>query len=321
MNLDNFIVRPKRRLVEKYSDAKAWQTLGVEEIGELSAEIAGLPSEQEDDDQDAKQFDALMLRVQLALLRIDHSFQRLRKDVEKIAGGLIEKDSIPMVRAQMPLIQELLTDEYWQDITVVMLENARKRLRSLVQFVDKAERRLVYTDFEDQMGAEMAVALPGLGMGMDFERFRAKARHFLKQHEDDASIRKLRWNEPLTPADLARLEAMLVEAGGSTDEIAKAKQEERSLGLFLRSLVGLDRAAAKQAFAGFIESTTLTANQLEFINIIIDHLTQRGWMEPSLLYESPFTDFSSRGVEGVFPPTQVSQLIGVLESIHRTAAA
>jgi type I restriction enzyme R subunit len=125
----------------------------------------------------------------------------------------------------------------------------------------------------------------------------------------------------LTRGDLARLESMLVEAGGSTEEIAKAKQEERSFGLFLRSLVGLDRAAAKQAFSGFIESTTLTANQLEFINIIIDHLTQRGWMEPSLLYESPFTDFSSRGVEGVFAPAQVSQLIGVLESIQRSAVA
>lgn len=56
----------------------------------------------------------------------------------------------------------------------------------------------------------------------------------------------------------------------------------------MRSLVGMDREAAKHAFAGFIEGTTLTANQLEFINMVIDHLTQRGWVEPSLLYESPY---------------------------------
>jgi len=35
MNLNNFIVRPKRKLVEKYADAKAWDNLGVEERNEL----------------------------------------------------------------------------------------------------------------------------------------------------------------------------------------------------------------------------------------------------------------------------------------------
>lgn len=320
MNVNNFIVRPKRRLVEKYGARSAWEKLGPQEIGELSTEVAGLPSEQEDEDQDAKLFDALMLRLELALLRVDHSFMVLRKDVEKIARGLLEKESIPMVRAQMPLIQEILTDEFWQDITVVLLENARRRLRSLVQFIDKSERRVVYTDFEDEMGEEIRVGLP-IGAGMDFERFRMKARHFLQQHENDGPIRKLRWNEPLTTGDLAQLEKMLIEAGaGTSEEIAKAKEDSFGFGLFLRALVGLDREAAQQAFAGFIEGTTLNANQLEFINMVIEHLTQRGWVDPSLLYESPFTDFNPLGVEGVFAAPQVTQLIGVLDTIKLRAA-
>jgi len=45
MNLNNFIVRPKRRLVEKYAKDEAWVTLTPEEIAELSHEVAGLPSE------------------------------------------------------------------------------------------------------------------------------------------------------------------------------------------------------------------------------------------------------------------------------------
>lgn len=321
MNVNNFIVRPKRRLVEKYAEARAWDKLGPQEMGELSSEIAGLPSEQEDEDQDAKLFDALMLRLELALLRIDHSFIRLRKDVEKIARGLVEKDSIPMVRAQMPLIQEILTDDYWQDVNVVLLENARKRLRSLVQFIDKAERRVVYTDFEDHIGDEISVQLP-IGAGMDFERFRMKARHFLQEHENEEPIRKLRWNEPLTASDLAELEKMLVDArAGTAEEIEKAKEDSHGFGLFLRSLIGLDRAAAQRAFAGFIDGTTMTANQLEFIDMIIEHLTQRGWVEPSLLYEMPFTDFNPLGVEGMFAPPQVTQLIAVLDTIRQRAAA
>jgi type I restriction enzyme R subunit len=45
MKLDNFVVRPRRRLVEKYSKAEAWTKLPPEAIAELSHEVAGLPTE------------------------------------------------------------------------------------------------------------------------------------------------------------------------------------------------------------------------------------------------------------------------------------
>lgn len=35
-----------------------------------------------------------------------------------------------------------------------------------------------------------------------------------------------------------------------------------------------------------------------FVNLVIDYLTQSCWMRAAQLYESPFTDFSPRGVEG-----------------------
>jgi type I restriction enzyme R subunit len=63
----------------------------------------------------------------------------------------------------------------------------------------------------------------------------------------------------------------------------------------------------------------LTANQIHFINLVIDYLTQAGWMSAAQLYESPFTDFSPRGVEGVFDSAQVIQLISILDSIRQTA--
>jgi hypothetical protein len=50
MNVNNFIVRPKRRLVEKYADATAWETLGLDERNELVGDVAGLPSELVDED-------------------------------------------------------------------------------------------------------------------------------------------------------------------------------------------------------------------------------------------------------------------------------
>jgi type I restriction enzyme R subunit len=63
----------------------------------------------------------------------------------------------------------------------------------------------------------------------------------------------------------------------------------------------------------------LTANQIQFVNKVVDYLTQSGWMSAAQLYESPFTDFSPRGVEGVFDAAQVTQLLSILNTIRQAA--
>ena len=82
MNVNNFVVRPKRRLVEKYALEEAWGALSAEAHLELAHEVAGLPSEQEAEDEEAKRFDLLMLNLQLAVLRAEPRFKRLRQQVE-----------------------------------------------------------------------------------------------------------------------------------------------------------------------------------------------------------------------------------------------
>ena len=83
---------------------------------------------------------------------------------------------------------------------------------------------------------------------------------FLRDKLDEPALHKVRWNEPLTQEDLIALERILVDAGVDTPSaIEEVARKETSLGLFLRSLVGLDRAAAKRAFAAFIDGRQLSA--------------------------------------------------------------
>ena len=322
MNLDNFVVRPKRRLVEKYAKPEAWVELPQEARDELAREVAGLPSELDPENEEAKRFDLLMLNLQLAVIKSEPGFERLRKQVVEIAGLLEENSRIPMIQEQMPLILDLQTEEWWQDVTVPMLETVRRRIRNLVQLIDKRKRKPIYSDFEDQMGAETDFRLPGFGAVGDFQKFRSKARLFLRSHQDHVAIRKLRLNRALTPTDLDELERILAQSGiGGPDELNLAKAESQGLGLFVRSLVGLDQGAAKEAFAGFLNGRNLSADQIEFVNLIVDHLTEHGVMPASLLYESPFTDVSPTGPDGLFTSTQVEQLLEVLDRVRATAVA
>jgi type I restriction enzyme R subunit len=322
MNLGNFVVRPHRRVVEKYARPESWLVLSAEALSELAHEVAGLPAELDPEAEEAKRFDLLILNLQLATLRSEPGFERLRDQVKAIAGLLEEKSAIPMVREQMPLIQDVQIDEWWQDVTVPMLEIVRRRLRDLIKLIEKQQRKPIYTDFEDLMGAEAHVALPGFGEGADFAKFRAKAQAYLRAHQDHIAIQKLRTNKPLTAMDLAELERVLVESGvGAQADIERAKSESHGLGLFVRSLVGMDREAAKQALAAFLAGKTLGANQIEFVNLIVNHLTEHGVMEARRLYESPFTDLTPHGPEGLFSQSSVDELIAILDEVRRTAFA
>jgi len=114
MTLDNFLVRPHRRLVEKYARPEAWRQIGLDAQNELIEVLSGLPTTVTDDDVAAKQFDMLILRTQLAVLRSDAGFKALRKRVVDLAGLLEELSNVPMVAQQLVLIQEIQTDEFWQ---------------------------------------------------------------------------------------------------------------------------------------------------------------------------------------------------------------
>jgi type I restriction enzyme, R subunit len=129
-------------------------------------------------------------------------------------------------------------------------------------------------------------------------------------------------NRELTPTDLAELERILIESGvGGKQDIDRAKKESHGLGLFVRSLVGLDREAAKQALAQFLDGKTHSANQIEFVNLIINHLTEQGIMDAALLYESPCTDLTPQGPEGIFSSGEVDALIATLARIRAAAEA
>lgn len=321
MNLDNFVVRQRRRTVEKYLDPEAWIAIDAEARDELVHQVAPLPTAKRHGTEEAKRFDLLMFSLQLALLRGSKRFATLRTRLLEIASALEEQTAIPGIAVQAALIEEIQTDPWWEGVTVPLLELVRLRLRDLIQHIEKRKRTIVYSDFVDEIGEGVTHDLPQVGE-VDFVRFKAKARAFLKKHEDHIALRRLRHGKALTPTDLVELEKMLVEAGiGDTEAIERAREESAGFGRFVRSLVGLDRQAVNDAFAEFLGSGTATREQIEFVSLVVDHLTAQGVMEPGLLYESPFTDVAPQGPEQVFDDAQTSRLFEVIEELNRSAVA
>ncbi|HEV3160413.1 MAG TPA: hypothetical protein VGZ89_10575 [Xanthobacteraceae bacterium] len=83
-------------------------------------------------------------RASRRLLRVDPSFSGLRKKITETASLLEELPNVPMVAGEMALILEIQTDEFWQDVTLPMLETVRRRLRALMKLIEYKKRPLVY---------------------------------------------------------------------------------------------------------------------------------------------------------------------------------
>jgi type I restriction enzyme R subunit len=201
-----------------------------------------------------------------------------------------------------------------------MLELARIRIRGLVRFLEKSARAVVYTNFKDELGEGSIVELPGVSVGTNWERFKAKSRAYLLEHEDHIALQKLRRNKQLTDADLASLEEMLVASGaGGPEDVARAREEASGLGLFVRSLVGLDRQAATEAFSDFLTDSTYSATEIRFIQLIVEELTANGVVPAARLYESPFTDHAPTGPDMLFPGAAGDRIFVILDEVRNRA--
>jgi len=207
------------------------------------------------------------------------------------------------VKAQLEYLAAIQETGFWDGIGLNGLEELRLRLRGLIPLLDKKERAIVYTNFEDEIigvREEVAVCIPKM-TGAQYEK---KVKDYLRNHLNHIVIHRLRTNQPLTETDLQGLETTLAEIGEEDGEILLSEllvnSGAPSLVHFIRSLVGLDRSAAQSLFTEFLTDRSLTPPQIRFIEMVIDQLTARGVMEESVLYEPPFSNLHSGGPETLF---------------------
>ena len=191
----------------------------------------------------------------------------------------------------MPLILELQTDAWWQDVTLPVLEDVRVRLRKLTRFISPEERADVYTHFTDTLIQEETAEYQVIKRDPNLHSYRERVQRFIREHQDHVTIRRLKNNEPITP-----------------------------LGKLVRSVVGLERSAAKAVFSGFLaQHPNLSADQMVFLNEIVEYLVRNGVMEPRAIFETPFNHYHELGVVGVFGDALSRQIIGHIQCVNQNA--
>lgn len=287
LSFDLVSVRLQRESVEKYQKKQAFTCLSEQDKLELMRSIAPLVH-LNDKDEAAKRFDNFMYGLMLAQIEALSSFNHAKQQLCITANALERKATIPQVASKLPLIREVSTDEFWNSKDVLLFEKVRSELRELIKFLmeDTPRKESVFTNLTDPILERSEGQV--LQAAYDFEDYRKKVNRYVNEHGDTMAIYKLTHNIPLSSGDYNELERVLTSELGSREDYIR-EYGETPFGLLVRKIAKLDHEAAMSAFATFMDEEHLNARQIAFVQKVIQHIEQNGYMESvAELLKPPF---------------------------------
>ena len=288
-NSSRIQVRQEMPYVDKYYDLETWSNLNEVNQKEIQNHLSYLLDAESNEPENVKIFDARMLSIEISLL-LTGKTTKARKDVEvvrKVGQYLLEKASVPQIMAKADQLKMLVSEQFWASPTVEKLESLREDIRDLMQFIT-TQGKIVVLHIEDE--AESGGKLDG--DLIDIRTYRQKVMDYLKEHSDSPVIQKIYKLEKINGDDLKELEDILWPQLGTQEESAE-EAKNKTLAVFIRSLIGLDRDAVNQKFGDFLNGNVLNAQQQEFVKAIIDYVRANGNIsKEDLFQEDPFAEYN-----------------------------
>ncbi|MGM0934597.1 MAG: DEAD/DEAH box helicase family protein [Bacteroidota bacterium] len=321
LNEDRYLVRKSWRIVKEFKDRTRWENLSKVDINDIKTHLSNLPSYKDDEDELAKRFDLLVLNLHLALLSGNNSQEQYVQRIFDIGTQLEQKRNIPAVAAKITTVRIVQEPEFWREISLVRLEKVREDLRSLIQFLDKTRLEPVYSDFEDtvdETGIKERDIIPSY---TKMKSYRDRVETFIRKNRHQLVIDKLYKNIPITERDIKQLESFLSNEGLGTAEELKKQINGEPLGKFVRKVVGLDITVANKLFSDLIQDENLNANQITFIQKVIDYLNKNGTLDKKLLSSSVLVQSYDRGILDLFrgENERIGKIISIVDKVNENA--
>ena len=314
LNTDLFHVRLALKHVEKFKKPEAFICLSELDQQELTEHIAPLVHFDEADAM-ALRFDNFIYGFILNVLDESPLVKRDMARLVTTARLLEKKSSIPQVAAKLPLLRQISDPELWKDIDICKLEDIRRELRALIRFLDEGSKRKdIITILTDPiLDSTAGIPLPEED---PFESYKMKVNRYIEEHKNSLAIYNLTHNISLTRKDYEELERVFTQELGSKEDYVKTFGDT-PFGLLIRKIAKLDHEAVLAAFSEFINDQSLNSRQIAFVQKVITHIEQNGYIEDiSVLTKAPF-DKPAKLLD--FDEIRQRRLLAVIKSVRDNA--
>ena len=289
LNTLKFDVKQKMQYVEKYKEAVNWNNLTDLQVKEIKDNLTHLIMSN-DNDESAKQFDRLMLAIELSKM-LNIKFNREVSRLNHIGEGLLGLMNIPQVKNKRDDVKKIIEFTYVEKADIFEIDRIRDSLRELIKYLNKNVREAVYTDFSDDINIiehdERRIKQE------EFNDYKKKMNFYLRNHLDNEIINKIRNNEVISSEEIKQLQQVLFNDLNSNINEFNLNYNNESLVLLVRKTVGLSKEAVDRKFAKYINENELNIEQTRFINLIKAYIIKNGVIDKRILNEDPFTSYGS----------------------------
>lgn len=290
IDINSFRAKTHLKAINEFIEEYRYNHLDYQDILTIKEEIAPL-IESLDEKYYVVHFDYLMYVIELAYLNSLKATKHVNT-VIKLAKNLINIPNIAEIQKNQSLLNDIVNTDYLKKGDIGVLEHIREELRSLMKYITKEQRNIKHTNFDDEIleikeneGLQFA--------NESFNDYKKKFESYLKEHQDDKVLKKIKNNEVLNEQDIKDLDSIVNNTLGSIDTYEKS-YDGKPLITLIRSINGLDMNVAKTLFSEFLDDKKYNANQIYFINQIIEYIVENGFMEDmSVLKSAPFNSYGS----------------------------
>jgi type I restriction enzyme R subunit len=324
---NRFDVRMKLKQVLDYAggNRELWNHLDRKDINIIENVLAPLVKPSKSDSDLARFYDKLLYTLMIKRLEIPQ-IERFMDDfigaiskVGFISKQLLRKTAIPEVKKKEELIKLPLDQLFWKNDGIKHLEEIRNGIRELVKYIDFEDQKYVTSNFEDQLYVKAIDEMNDPNISDNkaiYANNKYRLEEIIRNNSHHITIGRIRKGEPITESELKELETILFSTNLDKTKVEDEIGKQLNLIQFIINLMGLDEEKVNQAFADFINEFQLNSIQIEFLDTIKLFLTKNGKIDPSKLYDSPFKNYHSMGIDGVFDEQQSSQIFKIIESFN-----
>lgn len=315
-------VKRELRVVHQLQQTDLLQKLDAKIQHLLANTIAPLMSARVLRDKHATSLDKLMAGIERCLVEQASCFEdgrdQLLAELDRLAVN------IQAVRQKDSVIAEVRSADFWQQPSIERLENARKELRGIMKYrqTGGGDGYAMPSTSAGDTGLQVSVREVKIAGANEAMIYRRRLKGIL----DDMLVanpilQKIHKGEPIAEPELKTLTStILTSHPGVSLEVLNEfyGRTADQLHLTVREIIGLDPQAIEEHFKSFLHAhPSLTAQQVRFMNLLKNYIAQHGAIVVDKLYEPPFDSISHEGIDGVFAPEDVGELVAVLKPFLR----
>lgn len=286
LNKESFLVKAKVNYIEQFSKKDNWVYISTIDLADIKENLIPLFISS-DENESAKRFDNLLYQLQVKRIRTEKT-GRCENAIIETVSELEKLGTVPQVKEKQELILKVAETDYLKEADFWKVEEIRKELRNLIQFIDPYNRPPVYIDIEDTLN-DIDEEYVYVSTGNNFTNYRKKLEKYLTGNLENSIIWKIRHNIRLTELEKENLEKILFEELGSNKEYAETFGDTNVIKA-VRNIVGLDKSVASDIFYKYINENRLNMKQIQFVKLLVDYVVKNGTIEMEKLTEQPFNN-------------------------------